>query len=240
MTRAGLTCLTLLAAGAAGLADQPPQTQPADIRQTMRSIWHEDIAPPKHAPAEGLSLAVRQLQAMVLPKSHASTASGRSPMPSAGTVDKSAAAETPAGSPVAVSPTTQPTMQPASQPAGKAGISEAELALLKSMAVENLTNGSGVADTLYQAGQYEAASALYTRLQEHPPKGVSGDWLLLQLANCHGRCGDYEQAAAVYQKLIAGFPASPWVAVAKVQGQLAAWHQEARPAELLKPVATGE
>ncbi len=233
MTRATLTCLACLVVGAAALADQPPQTQPVNIRQTMRSIWRENIAAPTDAPAEDLSRAVRQLQAMVLPKSQAPAATGQSPAPGAGDVDKSVAAETPA-----VSPTTQPTSQPASQPASKAGVSAADLALLKSMAVEKLTNASGVADALYQAGQYEVAMAVYMRLQDHPPKDVSGDWLLFQVGNCHGRCGNYEQAAALYQKLIAGFPESPWLAVAKVQSQLAAWHQETRPAELLKPAAT--
>jgi len=236
MTRAELTCLAVFVVSAAGLADQPPQTQPADIRQTMRSVWREDITPPTDAPDEDLTRAVRQLRATILPKPQAPTARRRSPAPGAGNVDKPAVAETPPTGPAATQPATQPTSRPASE----TGISADELALLKSMAVEKLTNASDVADALYRAGQYEAALAVYLRLQGHPPNNVSGDWLLLQLANCHSRCGKYEQAAALYQKLIAGFPKSPWLAVAKVQGQLAAWRQQARPAELLKPSATDE
>ena len=69
MTRATLTCLACLVVGAATLADQPPQPQPADIRQTMRSIWREDIAAPTDRPTDDLSRAVRQLQATtVLPE----------------------------------------------------------------------------------------------------------------------------------------------------------------------------
>jgi len=222
MTRAILTCLACLIVTQVGFADTPPATQPAGVRQTMRSIWQDDIAPPADRPTDELSRAVRQLRATVQSKPNASVR--QTPRPVATVVTKAAPA-----APV-VSPTTQPTTQPVS----KAGVSDKELVLLKSMAVEKLANAVGVADKLYRDGQYEVALAMYTRLQEHSPKNVPGDWLLLQLANCQGRCGNYGQAVSFYQKLISGFPKSPWLAVAKVQVQLAAWQQETKPSDLLK------
>ena len=234
MTRAILTCLTCMTVTAVGLADPSPTTQPAGVRQTMRSIWHDDIAPPADRSTGDLSRAVRQLRAMVQSKPKASVR--QTPRPTASVVTKAAPAA-PVVSPT-TQPATQPTTQPTTQPASKAGVSDKDLSLLKAMAVEKLPNAVGVADGLCRDGQYEAALAMYMRLQEHSPKDVPGDWLLFQLGNCQGRCGNYEQAVSFYQKLISGFPQSPWLAVAKVQVQLAAWHQEAKPTELLKLGAT--
>ena len=116
---------------------------------------------------------------------------------------------------------------------------------MKSMELEKLLDAADTADALYQAGQHEAALAIYQRLSDHPPagvesrKGASGDWLLFQLANCNARLGRYEEAVKLYQQLITSFPGSPWVAVAKVQGALAGWHQAEKPADLFKQVAPG-
>lgn len=236
MTRAILTCLACLAVTAVSLADTPPTTQPAGVRQTMRSIWHDDIAPPADKSTDDLSRAVRQLQAAVKLKSQASASPRFGQKPKTRPVDVNNAAA-PVVSPT-TQPTTRPTTQPTTQPTSKTGVSAKDLVLLKSMAVEKLANAVGVADELCRAGQYEAALAIYMRLQEHTSKDVPGDWLLLQLANCQGRCGNYGQAVSFYQKLISGFPKSPWLAVAKVQVQLAAWHQQAKPNELLKLSAT--
>ncbi len=223
----------LLAAEA--IAAEPAQTPPTDIRQAMLRVWREGISAPEDKQAKNLSQAVRELQSMDQPSSQSQApAEQAKPEPApATTIAAPAAAAASAG----------PATQPADQPAAQQGISSADLAQLKSMEMEKLLDGTGAADALYQAGQYEASLAIYQRLSDHPPAGAEAgkaagdDWLLFQLANCSARLGRHEEAVKLYQKLIAGFPNSLWVAVAKVQGGLAVWHQAEKPDDLLKQAA---
>jgi len=222
-----------LAAGAA----EPAQRLPTDIRQTMLRTWREGISALDDKQAKSLAQAVQQLQSTALSGSQSQAPAGRA-KPTDASATTSAA---PAGVDVSTGPATQPT----TQTDARQGISPADLAQLKSMEVEKLIDAVGAADAIYQAGQYEAALAIYQRLSDHPLTGAGShkddtrDWLLFQLANCNARLGRYEQAAKLYQELITSFPKSPWVAVAKVQGGLAGWHQVEKPADLLKQVAPG-
>jgi tetratricopeptide (TPR) repeat protein len=226
-----------LSAGAAQPAE--PTTRPTtNIRQTMLQTWREGISALQDKQAEGLTQAVRQLQSLAPPGSQSQTPGGQAKI-AAGVPVAEAAAVSASAAAGAARPTTQPTTQPAAEP----GMSPAELEQIKSMAVEKLIDAVGAADAVYQAGQYEAALALYQRLSDHartgaaPDKDDGRDWLVFQSANCNARLGRHEQAAKLYQELIAGFPKSPWVAVAKVQGGLASWQQAEKPADLLKQVA---
>ena len=226
-----------LSAGAAQPTE--PTTRPStNIRQTMLQTWREDISAPQDKQAEGLTRAVRQLQSLALPSSQSQAPGGQAKI-AAGVPRVEAAAVSASAAAGAARPTTQPT----TQPADRQGMSPAELAQIRSMAVEKLIDAVGAADAIYQAGQYEAALALYQRLSDHartgaaPDKDDARDWLVFQLANCNARLGRHEQAAKLYQELIAGFPKSPWVAVAKIQGGLAGWQQAEKPADLLKQVA---
>jgi hypothetical protein len=207
----------------------------------MLQAWREGISAPDDKQGKDLSRAVRQLQSMVLPGMQSQAPAGQAGLSGGPGVGASPApaitaagpAEAPAG----------PTTRPTTQPVAPQGISPGDLAHLKSMEMERLIDAVGAADALYQAGQYEAALAIYQRLSDHQPagvasgKGASRDWLVLQLANCNGRLGRHEEALKLYQQLIAAFPGSPWVAVAKVQGTLAGWHQAERPADLLRQAA---
>jgi tetratricopeptide (TPR) repeat protein len=214
-----------------------------DIRQTMLRVWREGISVPQGNQSKGLGQAVQRLQSVVLPGSQSQSPAGQAQVASGG--PGVAAAPAPAGvAAKAAGATTQPT----TQPAARQGMSPVELAQIELMEVEKLIDGVGAVDAIYQAGQYEAALALYQRLSDHSSKGAkpgkddTRDWLVFQLANCNARLGRHEQAAKLYQDLITGFPKSTWVAVAKVQGGLAGWQQAEKPADLLKqgdPVSTG-
>jgi len=228
-----------LSAGAAQPAE--PTTRPStNIRQTMLQTWREGVSALQDKQAEGLTRAVRQLQSLALPSSQSQAPGGQAKIAVGGPHVEAAAV-----SASAVAGAARPTTQPTTQPADRQGISPAELAQIRSMAVEKLIDAVGAADAIYQAGQYEAALALYQRLSDHartgaaPDKDDARDWLVFQSANCNARLGRHEQAAKLYQELIAGFPKSPWVAVAKVQGGLAGWQQAEKPADLLKQVAPG-
>lgn len=226
----------------AALAAEPAQGPPADIRQTMLRTWREGISAPQDKQPTDLSQAVRQIESLALPGPRSSALNKRLRSAAGGagvaTVPASTNAEANAAEAQA-GPTTQPT----TQPDARQGISPADLAQLKSMEMEKLLDAAGAADDLYQAGQYEAAQAIYQRLGDHPQAGgetrkvASRDWLVFQLANCSARLGHYDEAAKLYQQLIAGFPESPWVAVAKVQSVLAGWQQAEKPADVLKQAA---
>ena len=226
----------------AALAAEPAQRPTTDIHQTMLQTWREDISAPDDKQAKYLSQAVRQLQAMVLPSSQSQVPVGQT-KPAAGGPGIAGAPSTASAAAGAAEAPLGSATQPTTQPDAQQGISPADLAQLKSMELEKLLDAAGTADAIYQAGQHEAALAIYQRLSDHPPagvesrKGASRDWLLFQLANCNARLGRYEEAAKLYQQLITSFPDSPWVAVAKVQGALAGWHQAEKPADLFKQVA---
>ena len=232
---APLSLALWLQCGVAALAAEPAHNPTTDIRQTMLRTWREGISAPDDKQAKGLGQAVRELQSMSLPSSQ--------PQAPVGQAKPAAAPESTSAAPAAAGASSGPTTQPTTQPAAGQVISPADLAQLKSMEMEKLLDAAGAADTLYQAGQYEAALAIYQRLSDHPPagvesrKGASRDWLLFQLANCNVRLGRYEEAVKLYQQLITSFPDSPWVAVAKVQCALAGWHQAEKPADLFKQVA---
>jgi hypothetical protein len=64
-----------------------------------------------------------------------------------------------------------------------------------------------------------------------PPSGDGKAWLLFQAANCRRRA-DPAAAAALYQRLAAEHPQSPWTAVAHARLRILEWRQAERPETL--------
>ena len=211
-------------------------TASVELRRAMLSAWRESISAPSDDETDDLAEASRKLRELMLPGAERSEA-GPTPTP------RAAAPVTKA------QPATQPKTppEPTTKPAAKAVAPEADADLLKDMALEKLGDAAGAADALFAAGQYEAALTIYLRLKDHTPAAAQGDsspagagrdWMVFQAANCSARLGRDGEAAKLYQQLLAQFPSSSWTAVAKVQGALAAWRQQEKPAELISTSLT--
>jgi len=229
---------------------ETPQTGPSDsgqaaaaeLRRALLSTWRESISAPRDGNAQDLADASQKLRELMLPTTRPAVETQP-----ARTV---ASVETPA--PVkaapAAGPATRPAAAPATMPAATAGPTQADIDRLKTMELERLSDAAGMADALYQAGQYQAALTIYTRLKDHasapadansagPRAGAAPDWVIFQAANCTARLGLHAEAANLYGQLLAKHPNSAWAGVAKVQAAIEQWQQQEKPADLLNEAA---
>jgi tetratricopeptide (TPR) repeat protein len=231
-----------IAALAMSLTAQTPQTGPAEpgqaaaieLRRTLLSAWRESISAPRDGNAPDLADASQKLRELMLPTTR----------PAAETQPARPAAQ--AAAPVRPVPVAAATTQPAAAPAAApAELTQADIDRLKTMELERLSDACGLADTLFQAGQYEAALTIYGRLKDHSPAGAANaprsgaapDWVIFQAANCTARLGRHAEAVDLYGQLLAKHPNSAWAGVAKVQGAIQQWHQQEKPADLLGQAA---
>lgn len=180
----------------------PSQTQPAGppIKDSIRSLWQENVQAPESGDNAELGKAVRELLSMeVRPKPKRTPRSASSP----------ATASAPATSPAADSPTRRQVTP--------------ELAAKLLALAERSGDVAALADELYQAQQLDAAVVLYEAAIKSEPKADAG-WLLLQLGNCRA-AKDPAAAIALYQRVGADHAGSPWAPVASAQAARLAWSQ---------------
>lgn len=118
-------------------------------------------------------------------------------------------------------------------------ISEPTIRKLRKLAEkpEEIDNPYAIGNTLFLSNYVgEAASFYQEALRRNKPDDMTSSedraWLLFQTANSLQNV-DMAAAADEYQKLITGFPNSPWADIARVQSNLIRWYTEDKPQELL-------
>jgi hypothetical protein len=133
--------------------------------------------------------------------------------------------------------------------AGSPDVAPEQLERLRQIPPQRIADPVSIADALYLGGHWDEAFLFYERALAAPagqvatgdsPRrgdaapGPSGDgkaWLLFQAANCRRRA-DPAAAAALYQRLAAEHPQSPWTAVARTRLRILEWRQAERPEAL--------
>jgi tetratricopeptide (TPR) repeat protein len=96
--------------------------------------------------------------------------------------------------------------------------------------IENPVNVMATADALYQAKDYRQAVRFYQMASETVGKDNPADrqWALYQTANCL-RYEDPDKAIQAYQKLIAEYSSSSWIAAAMIQQKNLEWYKKNQP-----------
>ncbi len=94
-----------------------------------------------------------------------------------------------------------------------------------------------LAELLFLTGRRNEAAVLYQKALD----STTGDqasaredraWILLQLGNCL-RETNPARARDMYTKLVAEYPDSPWVELAKAHSQLISWYEQVQPQQWL-------
>ena len=111
---------------------------------------------------------------------------------------------------------------------GETALSPHFLDDLKRLAPEKVADLIGLADALYLSGHLPEAYAVYEKAlaRQEPPDAKA--WALFQMANCQ-RPTDPKAAIALYKRLAAEHPKSPWTPVGTVRQQLLEWYGTVRP-----------
>lgn len=102
---------------------------------------------------------------------------------------------------------------------------------------ELIKNPFELAEILFQSGHPKQAAKCYIQALEkektdEPDINEKISWILLQIGNC-SRKHDPQTAAKMYEQLIAQYPGSMWVDVAKAQSQLLKWYMREKPENLI-------
>ncbi len=108
--------------------------------------------------------------------------------------------------------------------------------LLKSLVAhspENMPDPQRLADALFASGHHEQAYALYARELETAEDPSDQAWLVYQMGNCKAE-SDRAAAAALYRRVMAEFPQSPWAGLAQTNLELLKWMDENKPREFLR------
>jgi tetratricopeptide (TPR) repeat protein len=108
--------------------------------------------------------------------------------------------------------------------------------LLKSLVAqspENMPDPQRLADALFASGHHEQAYALYARELETAEDPSDQAWLVYQMGNCKVE-SDHAAAAALYRRVMAEFPQTPWGGLAQANLELLKWMDENKPREFLR------
>jgi len=141
--------------------------------------------------------------------------------------------------PTAPQPTSAPATS-ATQPAGPvkpAGpLTPDVLAAIVGRPLSEMANPIALADALFLSDQPKAAYAVYESALASEKAPASRAWMLFQMGNCR-RQFDPAGSRAIYQRLLAEHPESPWISVAKTCDVLTEWYAINRPAQMLSDAA---
>jgi tetratricopeptide (TPR) repeat protein len=213
----------LVLAGMPARSDQPSTQKagagatsvPSAVEERMREVWQANAqAPSGGAGAEKLRQAVDKLRAIELsPKPRAPEPAGQA-----------------AGGRQAASAPAEAATQPETQPSAKADA--VALARLKGIPTTGVIDLVALADSLFAAGQLEAAKSFYELALERSGQEGESDWLLFQIGNCLREI-DPAGARQAYKRLIEQCPDSPWKPVASTRDRLIEWQQINKPREFL-------
>ena len=101
------------------------------------------------------------------------------------------------------------------------------LARLKSLLPADVGDVANLADTLYAAGQQDAAAVFYEMALAQEGAGDKA-WFCFQAANCKQKL-DPAAAAKLYGRVQAEFPSSPWAPLAATKARLVEWIRQSVP-----------
>ena len=118
-------------------------------------------------------------------------------------------------------------------------VTDETLQIFKSLSQhpEQLHNPLELAEILFNSHCLPEAAKCYREAldritAEKSGQVPNGDWLLLQTGNCL-RNDDPSTAMQLYQQLLAEYPDSPWVDLAKTKSELIDWHLKDTPYTLI-------
>jgi len=177
-------------------------------RTILRGLRSDSMAPPASTrPGAALADAIRALRQRQLPRA-GETARTKPARPAPG-----------------------PRTRPATRPAEAEALSPEVLAEIAGRA-KDLPDPTALADALFLAGRDKTAFAVYEAALASETVAENRAWLIFQMANCRR---EYDPAGcrAIYQRLLAEHPKSPWVPLAQTRDLLADWYAVNAPAELL-------
>jgi tetratricopeptide (TPR) repeat protein len=101
-----------------------------------------------------------------------------------------------------------------------------------------LDNPFKLAEVLFLSGRPKEAAMLYqeafkSKSPDRTEAAQNRAWTLFQIGNCL-RDDDPKTAQKAYRQLIAEYPESPWVDLAKVREKLIDWYQKEKPRMLIE------
>jgi tetratricopeptide (TPR) repeat protein len=102
---------------------------------------------------------------------------------------------------------------------------------------DQLGNPFELGEVLFLSGHLKQAEVFYREALGRSSTDDAGsaqdrDWILFQIANCL-REDKPPEAAKLYRQLIAEYPDSPWIELAKAQEKLIDWYQKDKPWTLI-------
>jgi len=140
---------------------------------------------------------------------------------------------------ISVPEANEPSGEATGSPWPTSNISRETLKMLEQLAAEprQVLDPLGVAEILHRNHHTKLAAVFYQealRRNNGRDQNAAADkaWILFQAANCL-REHDHVMAGKLYEDLIAGYPESPWVDVARARYELLQWyHRQQVPALL--------
>lgn len=99
---------------------------------------------------------------------------------------------------------------------------------LKRLSPDQVENPLGLADMLYQGGHLPEAFPFYEKALAAAKDAPTQAWALFQMANCK-HATDAEATLALYRRLAAEHPKSPWTPVGTARQRLLEWRQLVTP-----------
>ena len=101
-----------------------------------------------------------------------------------------------------------------------------------------LDNPFKLAEVLFLSGRLKEAAMLYqeafkSKSQDQAEAAQNRAWILFQIGNCLWD-DDPKTAQKAYRQLIAEYPESPWIDLAKVREKLIDWYQKEKPRMLIE------
>ncbi len=192
---AALVLLTGLSAQAA--TGPQAASAPSPVRQTMRELWKAHITPIEEQQDPAMQKAISEVRSIDgLHKEPASKPSEA------------------ASKPYHEESTDGLTV--------RRTISQPKLEELRKQVARNPQASLLMADSLFEAAQWESAEVVYQELLAGKPEEGNKDWFLLQMANCR-RPRDPAGARAAYAQLLTECPDSRWASVAQQEIHLIDW-----------------
>ncbi|MBM4019174.1 MAG: hypothetical protein FJ288_12750 [Planctomycetes bacterium] len=210
---------TAFLAGAPADADDPV----GQVARNRRDLASAAITAPDAARAEPSSLdrAIERLRGIQFkPRGEPPADDGGSPAQAA-----PPAAPLPAAPKM---PRAEPTKAPAAAPNPALALDE-----LNRLTPEQVPNPVALADTLYLAGRCDEAFIFYERAASGQAPDEAKAWAVFQMANCR-RASDPAAAAALYKRVAAEHPKTPWASIAALQDRVI----QAQPSLQAPPAAS--